>query len=62
MISDGCKSTGPHFRSSIIGNIEAKDGEAVEVSYETLGINLFGLSGVLGRSVVIHEKASGTVG
>lgn len=58
-VSDGCKSTGPHFRSSIIGNIEAKDGEDVDVSYETLGLNLFGLSGVLGRSVVIHEKASG---
>lgn len=58
-VTDGCKSTGPHFRSSIIGNIEAKNDDAVEVSYETLGINLFGLSGVLGRSVVIHEKASG---
>lgn len=58
-VTDGCKSTGPHFRSSIIGNVEAKDGEDVEVSYETLGLNLFGLSGVLGRSVVIHEKPSG---
>lgn len=58
-VSEGCKSTGPHFRSSIIGNIEAKADEALEVSYETLGINLFGLSGVLGRSVVIHEKPSG---
>lgn len=58
-ITDGCKSTGPHFRSSIIGNVEAKDGETVDVTYETLGLNLFGLSGVLGRSVVIHEKPSG---
>lgn len=58
-VSDGCKSTGPHFRSSIIGNIEAKDDVAVEVTYETLGLNLFGLSGILGRSVVIHEKPSG---
>lgn len=58
-ISDGCKSTGPHFRSSIIGNIEAKDDAPIEVMYETLGLNLFGLSGILGRSVVIHEKPSG---
>jgi Cu/Zn superoxide dismutase len=57
--TDGCKSTGPHFRSSVIGNIEAKDGEDVNVTYETWGISLFGLSGILGRSVVIHEKASG---
>lgn len=58
-VTEGCKSTGPHFRSSIIGNIEAKDDEAVDVMYETLGLNLFGLSGILGRSVVIHEKPSG---
>ena len=58
-ITDGCKSTGPHFRSSVIGNIEAKDGEDVNVTYETWGVNLFGLSGILGRSVVIHQKHSG---
>lgn len=58
-VSDGCKSTGPHFRSSIIGNVEAKENEDVDVSYETLGLNLFGLSGILGRSIVIHEKPSG---
>jgi len=58
-VSDGCKSTGPHFRSSIIGNVEAKDDKDVDVTYEALGLNLFGLSGILGRSVVIHEKPSG---
>lgn len=58
-ITDGCKSTGPHFRSSVIGNIEVKDGQDVELTYETWGVNLFGLSGILGRSVVIHEKPSG---
>lgn len=58
-VSEGCKSTGPHFRSSIIGNIEAKEDKDIDVSYETLGINLFGLSGILGRSIVIHEKPSG---
>lgn len=58
-VSDGCKSTGPHFRPAIIGNIETKDGEDFEMTYEILGLNLFGLSGILGRSVVIHEKAAG---
>lgn len=58
-VSEGCKSTGPHFRSSIIGNIEAKDDKDIDLTYETLGINLFGLSGILGRSIVIHEKPSG---
>lgn len=58
-VTDGCKSTGPHFRSSIIGNIETKDDEALEVTYESVGLNLFGLSGILGRSVVIHEKPAG---
>lgn len=58
-VTDGCKSTGPHFRSSIIGNIENKDDEPLEVTYESVGLNLFGLSGILGRSVVIHEKPAG---
>ncbi|CAO1309770.1 unnamed protein product [Diamesa hyperborea] len=57
-ISEGCKSTGPHFRSSIIGNVEAKEDGNVEVEYESFGLHLFGLSGILGRSIVIHEKPS----
>lgn len=58
-VSDGCKSTGPHFRASIVGNVEAKQDEDIDVTYETWGLNLFGLTGILGRSVVIHEKPSG---
>lgn len=58
-VTDGCKSTGPHFKSSIVGNIEAKDDKDIDVTYETWGISLFGLSGILGRSIVIHEKPSG---
>jgi Cu/Zn superoxide dismutase len=58
-VTDGCKSTGPHFRSSVIGNVEAVEDKDVDVTYETLGLNLFGLSGILGRSIVIHEKPSG---
>lgn len=57
--TDGCKSTGPHFRAAVIGNIEAKDDEAVEITFETMGLNLFGFSGILGRSIVVHEKPSG---
>lgn len=58
-VSDGCKSTGPHFRPAIVGNIETKEGEDLETTYELLGLNLFGFSGILGRSIVIHEKAAG---
>jgi Cu-Zn family superoxide dismutase len=58
-ISDGCKSTGPHFRHSIIGNVEAKEDGKVDVKFHTLAVNLFGLTGVLGRSIVVHEKPSG---
>lgn len=58
-VTDGCRSTGPHFRPSVIGNIEAKENEDVVVTYEALGLNLFGFSGILGRSIVIHEKPSG---
>lgn len=58
-VTDGCKSTGPHFRASTIGNIEAKENQDIDVKYETVGLNLFGFSGILGRSVVIHEKPSG---
>ncbi|XP_049542393.1 superoxide dismutase [Cu-Zn] [Anopheles darlingi] len=55
---EGCKSTGPHFRSSIIGNIEVKeDGNAV-LDFHSPYINLFGLAGIVGRSIVIHEKPS----
>lgn len=58
-VTDGCKSTGPHFRASTIGNIEAKENQDIDVKYETMGLNLFGFSGILGRSIVIHEKPSG---
>lgn len=57
-ISEGCKSTGPHFRHSIIGNVQANEEGKVDIKFNTLGLNLFGLSGILGRSVVVHEKAS----
>lgn len=58
-LSEGCKSTGPHFRHSIVGNIEANEDGKSEIKFNTVGLNLFGLYGILGRSIVIHEKASG---
>lgn len=38
--------------------MEAKEDGNVEVEYESFGLQLFGLSGILGRSIVIHEKPS----
>ena len=58
-ISDGCKSTGPHFRHSIVGNVEANEEGKIDIKFNTLALNLFGLTGILGRSIVVHEKASG---
>lgn len=60
-LSDGCKSTGPHFRHSIVGNVEADREGKSEVKFNTLGLELFGLYGILGRSIVVHEKPSGNL-
>lgn len=57
-LSEGCKSTGPHFRHSIVGNVEANEEGKSEIKFNTLGLNLFGLYGILGRSIVVHEKPS----
>ncbi|KAL7047033.1 hypothetical protein ACKWTF_002768 [Chironomus riparius] len=57
-ISDGCKSTGPHFRHSIVGNVEANEEGKIDIKFNTLALNLFGLTGILGRSIVVHEKPS----
>ncbi|EAT33630.2 AAEL014091-PA [Aedes aegypti] len=55
---EGCKSTGPHFRSSIIGNIEVKDDGNAMIDFHSPYINLFGFAGIVGRAIVIHEKPS----
>lgn len=86
---EGCKSTGPHFRSSIvrhitvpflkgmtvevnynvcvielfrpslqIGNIEVKEDGNAMIDFHSPYINLFGFAGIVGRSIVIHEKPS----
>lgn len=38
--------------------METKEDGTTNIEYESLSLNLFGLSGILGRSVVIHEKPS----
>uniref|UniRef100_A0A182PQE1 superoxide dismutase n=1 Tax=Anopheles epiroticus TaxID=199890 RepID=A0A182PQE1_9DIPT len=55
---EGCKSTGPHFRSSIIGNIDVKEDGNAMIDFHSPYINLFGFAGIVGRSIVIHEKPS----
>lgn len=60
--SNGCKSTGPHFRRSIVGNVEANEEGKTEIKFNTLGLNIFGLYGIVGRSIVVHEKPSGKEG
>ncbi|XP_053687298.1 superoxide dismutase [Cu-Zn] [Sabethes cyaneus] len=55
---EGCKSTGPHFRSSIIGNIEVKEDGNAMIDFPSPYVNLFGFAGIVGRSIVVHEKAS----
>ncbi|XP_055387620.1 superoxide dismutase [Cu-Zn] [Condylostylus longicornis] len=55
-VSQGCKSTGPHMLSNFIGNVEAKDDGAILSTFSTPFISIFGVNGILGRSVVIHEK------
>ncbi|XP_058461777.1 superoxide dismutase [Cu-Zn] [Malaya genurostris] len=57
-MKEGCKSTGPHFRSSIIGNMEVKEDGNAMIDFHSPYINLFGFAGIVGRSIVIHEKAS----
>ncbi|KAL9701555.1 hypothetical protein quinque_004996 [Culex quinquefasciatus] len=57
-MKEGCKSTGPHFRSSIIGNIEVKDDGNAMIDFHSPYVNLFGFAGIIGRSIVIHEKPS----
>uniref|UniRef100_A0A336M0B2 superoxide dismutase n=1 Tax=Culicoides sonorensis TaxID=179676 RepID=A0A336M0B2_CULSO len=57
-LSNGCASTGPHFRSNLIGNIEATQEGTVSLQFYSPYVRLFDLTGIVGRSIVIHEKAS----
>ncbi|XP_063703719.1 uncharacterized protein LOC134833351 [Culicoides brevitarsis] len=57
-LTNGCASTGPHFRSNLIGNIEANQEGAVSLQFYSPYVRLFDLNGIVGRAIVIHEKES----
>ncbi|XP_061393360.1 superoxide dismutase [Cu-Zn] [Musca vetustissima] len=55
-LTDSCKSTGGQFPNNFLGNIEVKEGGEVNVAFISIYLTLFGYNGIIGRSVVIHEK------
>uniref|UniRef100_A0A1L8E464 superoxide dismutase n=2 Tax=Nyssomyia neivai TaxID=330878 RepID=A0A1L8E464_9DIPT len=55
-LTESCKSTGPHFRRSLIGNIEAKEDGTASVEFASPYLSLCGPNGIIGRSLVVHEK------
>ncbi|XP_037040934.1 superoxide dismutase [Cu-Zn] [Bradysia coprophila] len=55
-LKEGCKSTGPHVRNILIGNVEVKEGGKLEITFHSPYLTLFGPKGIVGRSIVIHEK------
>ncbi|KAM7360617.1 sodesque isoform 2-T2 [Cochliomyia hominivorax] len=55
-LADGCKSTGGQFPNNFLGNIDVKEGGEVNVAFISVYLTLFGYNGIIGRSIVIHEK------
>ncbi|XP_058984509.1 superoxide dismutase [Cu-Zn] 5-like isoform X2 [Musca domestica] len=55
-LSDDCKATGGQFPNNFLGNIDVKEGGEVNVAFISIYLTLFGYNGIVGRSVVIHEK------
>ncbi|XP_059614693.1 superoxide dismutase [Cu-Zn] isoform X2 [Phlebotomus argentipes] len=55
-LTESCKSTGPHFKRSLIGNIEAKEDGSASVEFASPYLSLCGPNGIIGRSLVVHEK------
>ena len=41
-----------------IGNIEVKDDGTAKIDFPSPYVSVFGFTGIVGRSVVIHEKPS----
>lgn len=55
-LSEGCKSTGYQLPGNFLGNIEVKPDETITTSFLSTFITLFGFNGIIGRSIVIHDK------
>ncbi|KAH8383777.1 hypothetical protein KR009_010462 [Drosophila setifemur] len=55
--SEGCKSTGGQFPNNFLGNVDTKDDGSINAVFQSIYIQLFGLNGIMGRSIVIHSKA-----
>ncbi|XP_055837201.1 superoxide dismutase [Cu-Zn] [Episyrphus balteatus] len=55
-VSQGCKSTGGHFPNNFIGNVDTKDDGTISSVFLSSYLTLFGIHGIIGRSIVIHSK------
>ncbi|XP_050317586.1 superoxide dismutase [Cu-Zn] [Bactrocera neohumeralis] len=55
-LRDGCKSTGGQFPNNFIGNVDTKEDGSISSAFRSSYLNLFGFNGIVGRSIVIHEK------
>lgn len=55
-VTNSCKSTGYQLPGNFLGNIEAKSDGVISSSFFSTFITLFGYNGIIGRSIVIHEK------
>lgn len=55
-LSNGCKSTGYQLPGNFLGNIEVKADGKILTSFLSTFITLFGFNGIIGRSIVVHEK------
>nr|XP_016996624.2 superoxide dismutase [Cu-Zn], chloroplastic [Drosophila takahashii] len=56
-LSDGCKSTGGQFPNNFLGNVDTKDDGSISAVFQSIYLQLFGINGIVGRSIVIHSKA-----
>lgn len=55
-LADGCNSTGPHFRRSVVGNAESTASGNIEFEFQSPYLSLSGPDSIIGRAIVLHEK------
>ncbi|XP_013106015.1 uncharacterized protein LOC106086052 isoform X1 [Stomoxys calcitrans] len=55
-LTEGCTSTGGQFANNFLGNIDVKENGEVSVVFISIYLTLFGYNGIIGRSIVIHER------